>query len=212
MILTEQQIRDYYTTAGLTPVMCVLGGSQSYAMPNADDHDYFGYHVEEHYDNGTKAGVTTLFSDSTTTLKSIPIIMIAPAIRGDYGAAIAMYTIDNWLYHQLVFGDEPQYSNIRNQIIAAKNDDWMRFYTYTAFRFFRDWKEDPENLKARNIAVRIALTVKWYLNQGTLQCNWTDLTTEYPITTDEDRTTLKEELKPIFLNLIIDRINWEMIR
>jgi len=202
--LTEQQIRDHYTTANLTPVMCVLGGSHGYVMPNPVRHDYLGYHTED-------TGQDIIFNDATTRLQSFPVSMIREYVEGQHGPKMAMYTIDNWIYHQLIFSEDPQYTNIKTQIVDSSSEDWMKFYGFFALQNFKLWKAEPTDTKLRNRAVRIALTMKYYLDHGTLECNWTALTTEYPINDDAARDALRSELKPLFLNLIIDHFSWSAI-
>jgi hypothetical protein len=206
--LTIQQINDIYTAENLTPVLVVKAGGDSYGHTSSGDYDYFGYHLE---DVQAKDNDEFLYRDAEVDMRSWPVNLITKRLAAREGPKRAMWCIDHWLWHTPLVTTDPQYTTIKAQIVNAKEDEWMRFYAYSALSYFKAWKKNAST-KTRNIAVRIALTVKYYQDYGTLECDFSTLLTEYPIGTDEERATLKAELKQLYLEMIADRIPWSILQ
>ena len=203
--LTQQQILDAYTNAGLTPVLVALGGNRSYNHGDTTIADFYGYHLE------SDPPMTTLHNDAENRLISFSVSTIEPRLEGDDGPPeMTMFYIDNWLWHTPVYTANPQYTNIRQQIIdfiQNDDDDIYAVYVISALKMLKAWRKTG-NTKMKERGIRMALTVKYYLQHGTLNCDYQSLQTEYNIDTDQKIRQLVIDGRAIILNALAERLSW----
>lgn len=197
-VLTGQQISDLYVAENLTPVFVTLTGSHGMNMPNPQDHDYWGYHVED------EPRTVMLFKDATTSFLSISLSNIQPYIDGDFGSKHAMWTVDTWFGFTPIYTKDPEYTDTRALILSKVDEDFWHHYTRMAMIMFRRYKAtDVDKWRIRGL--RMLLTVKYYWDYSSVVCDWPTLDAEYNIDTPTKLKTLQDEFKQLLLLQFADK-------
>lgn len=155
-------VESLYNQIGLTPVLMVLGGSQSYGHDHPQDEDYFGYHTGEE-------GVVHTKGDHRK-LRTVHIDSVAPALDGERGFFDAMYYMDNWMFHKPVFETDEAMTLRETLVRPYLTPDFAKFYAQSALEFHSASKNNQQG-KVWDRAVRMALTAKHLAETGELECN-----------------------------------------
>ena len=181
-------IESLYNQIGLTPVLIVLGGSQSYGHDHPQDEDYFGYHTGKEEVLHTKGDHRKLMTVHINSLSS--------TLDGEKGFFNAMYYMDNWMFHKPVF-ETNEAITVRDALVRFYlTPNFAKFYAQSALEFYSASK-NMQHGKIWDRAIRMALTAKHLSKTGELECNVGILKDKYDSSTLEHVIQLFEEITGI---------------
>lgn len=196
----QPSVSEIYEQAGLTPILVVIGGSQSYGHDNPQDTDYYGYHDENTPEDIIIGGEywrgpywNTTEPELIPRIRTFSISTVTARLRGDMADEDAMYCMDNWIFHTAVLETDESKSFRAAWVIPFFTKVFAQYYARSAKGFYTSSMNVREG-KLWERAIRTALTAKHLDATGELECNVRLLKDKYGTNQSEHVVQLMTEI------------------